>query len=999
MADTINTNSFFNQSEEDGGGISSVKVLAQNAFDIATNIRTQFNNFVQSFDQYKLETGENDRLISNTVSDLDIKTNETDKRLEDIIEEFKKNFTSLEDDIGGQDDKIKGLEIRVDKITETVKQIQESQKAAVEKAADDAFRAQDAAQKAGDKKDGGVAAGGLGGLASMMGVGDKGSGGGEKKEPKGFWNNPWMWGLMAGGALHGMGAGIKRGIGGAADFLTGGLFDFDKRSGGGGLRKIGSGLKNMFGGKKDGDKEGKGLFGGLFGGKKKDKEKGVEAEVNDLESRVNALESGDPPPKDDGSHTVKDSDFSQEDKTRMFEIEQEMEILEEEGKVFSPEYEKLEAEEDAIIEKYSGKGKIEPKKGTDEKGLEPTSEKGTDEKSEKKEKGLFGDFFGGLFGKKKDDQDDQTSEENVKKTSKISKEFKFGKNTYDLSKPLGGLSRKEFEALEDDKERNLLVRRLRIYANQNPEERHKAIKNNETSPKEGSDIKAKETITEKGLELTGESKDEEGEKKEKGLFGGFFGGLFGKKEDDKEDDKPEVKTSSFSESIKYTVRRGEVDPDSLEEGVPLEKAQQHWYKKNIDELNFKIRNGKRRGTDTSAMEEQLVEWQTKYNNTLEFGGIPVGYQDDKGLQPTGDQDDKGLQPTGEKGEGGGFKRAVGGFADFATGGTFDFDKKNRKGAPKDFGIRRVAGGVADWATMGLTDFDKRGKGNLQVNPLFGGKDKAWGSANEQAKRGEKQSGMGIKRGIGGALDFATLGTFDFDKQNRKGAPKGWGIKRVAGGLADAITMGATDFDKRGTGIGQMKLGERRTNQKAREAYENNPRVQEHRKKIFSLQERSSKIPMETTENSDGSITSKGEGRLVGGELFTPGQPLNAKQYTAIKMGVSMGNTYSNEIMQSYKMHEEQRGKTNDAIQSNTSGSKEFMNDITQPPPTEGDMTPPSEASPPPTDVQGIETGQAENEPNNMPPDAVSIEHPAVGTECQVDCINMLKSNSYYNLGF
>ena len=360
-----------------------------------------------------------------------------------------------------------------------------------------------------------------------------------------------------------------------------------------------------------------------------------------------------------------------------------------------------------------------------------------------------------------------------------------------------------------------------------------------------------------------------------------------------------------------------------------------------------------------------------------------------------------LDKKGEFGEG--TKRAVGGFADFATGGMFDFDKKNRKGAPKDFGIRRVAGGVADWATMGVTDFDKRGKGNLQVNPLFGGKDKAWGSADEQAKRREKQSGMGIKRGIGGALDFATLGTFDFDKQNNEGAPKGWGIKRVAGGLADAITAGATDFDKRGTGIGQMKLGEMMSDKKRKqeitEARENSSFFKNNQSKIDSLRGKSSQIPMETTVNPDGSITSKGSGRLVGGELFTPGQPLNAKQYMAIRAGMSMGNTYSNEIMQSYKMHEEQRGKTNDAIQSNTTGSKEFMKDITQPPPTEGDMTPPSEASPPPTDVQGIETGQPENEPNNMPPDAVSIEHPAVGTECQVDCINMLKSNSYYNLGF
>ena len=149
--------------------------------------------------------------------------------------------------------------------------------------------------------------------------------------------------------------------------------------------------------------------------------------------------------------------------------------------------------------------------------------------------------------------------------------------------------------------------------------------------------------------------------------------------------------------------------------------------------------------------------------------------------------------------GGGFKRMVGGAADFVTGGMWDFDKRNRKGSPKDWGMRRMAGGLTDWATMGLTDFDKRGRGNLQFDPISGGKDKAWGSADEQAKRGEKQSGMGIKRGIGGALDFATMGMWDFDKQNPEGSPKDWGIRRMAGGLTDWATMGVTDFDKRGKG--------------------------------------------------------------------------------------------------------------------------------------------------------------------------------------------------------
>jgi len=185
--------------------------------------------------------------------------------------------------------------------------------------------------------------------------------------------------------------------------------------------------------------------------------------------------------------------------------------------------------------------------------------------------------------------------------------------------------------------------------------------------------------------------------------------------------------------------------------------------------------------------------------------------------------------------GGGFKRAVGGFADYATLGMFDFDKQNRKGAPKDFGIRRMAGGLTDWATMGLTDFDKRGKGNLQFNPIGGGKDKAWGAANEQAKRREKQSGFGLKRGIGGLLDFATLGMFDFDKQNRRGAPKGFGIKRIVGGLADFVTAGATDFDKRGTGIGQMNLGEKMSKKKAYEKYLKSDRYMNKQARISNIE--------------------------------------------------------------------------------------------------------------------------------------------------------------------
>ena len=86
---------------------------------------------------------------------------------------------------------------------------------------------------------------------------------------------------------------------------------------------------------------------------------------------------------------------------------------------------------------------------------------------------------------------------------------------------------------------------------------------------------------------------------------------------------------------------------------------------------------------------------------------------------------KPLQSLGKAWKG--TKRATGGVADFMTFGMWDFDKKNPEGSPKDWGIRRMAGGLADWMTLGLTDFDKRGRGNLQFNPIGGGKDKKWGN--------------------------------------------------------------------------------------------------------------------------------------------------------------------------------------------------------------------------------------------------------------------------------
>ena len=121
--------------------------------------------------------------------------------------------------------------------------------------------------------------------------------------------------------------------------------------------------------------------------------------------------------------------------------------------------------------------------------------------------------------------------------------------------------------------------------------------------------------------------------KNRGREGGNFSGDQQRNErgeyasKNKDGSSTEVKPKeSFSTSIKYSVKGGEVDPNSLEPGVPLERAQQHFYKSKISELQFEIRNEKLEFGDdanTSSMEEELKKFQKKYNDTLEFGGYDL----------------------------------------------------------------------------------------------------------------------------------------------------------------------------------------------------------------------------------------------------------------------------------------------------------------------------------------------------------------------------------------
>ena len=97
---------------------------------------------------------------------------------------------------------------------------------------------------------------------------------------------------------------------------------------------------------------------------------------------------------------------------------------------------------------------------------------------------LAGAIYDAIFKDKKEDKKDKKEDK-----KKISKEFKIGKKTLDLSKLMGGLSREEYDDL-DDRHRRVLDRRIRRYASQNPIETHDAIKSNKmTSSAEGLDTK------------------------------------------------------------------------------------------------------------------------------------------------------------------------------------------------------------------------------------------------------------------------------------------------------------------------------------------------------------------------------------------------------------------------------------------------------------------------------------------------------------------------------
>ena len=197
-----------------------------------------------------------------------------------------------------------------------------------------------------------------------------------------------------------------------------------------------------------------------------------------------------------------------------------------------------------------------------------------------------------------------------------------------------------------------------------------------------------------------------------------------------------------------------------------------------------------------------------------------------------------------KGEKRGIKGVIGGVADSFTGGFFDFDKRG------DTKLQDFAQGTADTVTGGVFDFDEKGSTKLQ------------------------RFGQGFTDAVTGNLT-------DLDRKGGKTV----GPTRVATGMVDFATANMFDLDKRG-GLDLFGFGKRRK-KRQKSNYDNNPRVIANKRKIDELRSKTDQLEMETIINPDGSITSKGSGTLVGGELYKPGEKMSLKQRQATQIKIMM----------------------------------------------------------------------------------------------------------------
>ena len=347
------------------------------------------------------------------------------------------------------------------------------------------------------------------------------------------------------------------------------------------------------------------------------------------------------------------------------------------------------------------------------------------------------------------------------------------------------------------------------------------------------DDKKKNKLTGRGMEAGYFDDEDKKENKlmnfvKQGGVAGFLGRkIFGKKDNKAQEvdaTNPKDKNESYSESFSY---KGRLDPRTLEfipdegslpEGVPLEKAQQDYYKAKISMLEFDFRSNIMQGmTREDAIEvygpqSNLYRFKENYNKTLDYGGyeLDVGkHYDSIKNSLFGKKKEKG-QDSSLKGEKRGIKGVIGGVADSLTGGFFNFDKRgNTK-------LQDFQQGTADTLTGGFFDFDKKGDTKLQ-DFAQGTADTLTGGIFDFDEKGSTK----LQRFGQGFMDAMTGNLTDFDRKGGKTV----GPTRAVTGIADFLTANMFDLDKRG-GFNLFGKGRKKKEESTKPEIESYSREQE-----------------------------------------------------------------------------------------------------------------------------------------------------------------------------
>ena len=505
-----------------------------------------------------------------------------------------------------------------------------------------------------------------------------------------------------------------------------------------------------------------------------------------------------------------------------------------------------------------------------------------------------------------------------------------------------------------------------------------------------------------------------------------FDGRPGSKDFDKVPDS----SANFGEIVTY-LQNLEKSGASKEEVFKLQKSifseklknskNAHFkniYNQKIDQADKYFQTGKfdpkktgyttTKGTiyDTNK-EEKNNKLSDKQGKIIEFKGgvssgdaIPSNLINEKG-EVTGSYstyptDDEFSVTAKDDKEGGFFKNLFGGKKNESVKSD---DKKGRD-------LFGIMGGTIDAATGNLTDFDKRGgKPFGLMRGITGTIDAATGGLTDLDRRGGKP--FGLMRGITGSIDAMSGGLTDLDR--RGGNP--FGLMRGITGIADAMTRDKFDFDRRGKG-GEMKEGF--STYPSGFSKENYDMGRLSRKDFKSdedyefylnqfddfddkqLQNKVNQLPMETTVNPDGSITSKGSGTLIGGELVKPGQPLSENQKAAKALESLMGNKEMTEGFSTYPSKSETPSiepvsQDNLKVAPSESIKETSQNLMTPPPP------PPSETIELPPQIQG--GGGGDNSISQAAPSfnpSTPSHDPLTGTESPLIFVEVI-SNPFLSI--